>query len=138
VGGKKGRKKEKRIKPEAGQPQRRGMRRSIRFDADDFWDEDKKNQTDPYAPPAIHLRMMRAEEALHKLSTELQTWQKQGRYEILVVHGKGQNSAQGISVLGPLVRQWCDDNGHIVSSWREAPRHWGGSGAVVVVLHPAN
>jgi len=136
LGGKKGRKKEKRIKPDTGQSQRRGMRRSIRFDADDFWDEDEKSQADPNTPPSIHLRMMRAEEALHKLSTELQIWQKQGRREVLVVHGKGSNSAQGISVLGPLVRQWCDDHDQLVSTWREAPSHWGGSGAIVVNLRP--
>ncbi len=136
MGNKKGRKKEKRVKPASGEAPRRGMRRSIRFEAEDFSDEDGKPQADPNTPPSIHLRMMRAEEALQKLSTELQTWQKQGRSEILVVHGKGQNSAQGISVLGPLVRQWCEKNHQLVSSWREAPRKWGGTGAIVVVLRP--
>ncbi len=137
MGGKKGRKKEKRIKTEKDQSPRRGMRRSIRYDADDFWDEGGKSSADPNTPPTIHLRMMRAEDALHQLSTQLSTWQRQGRREILVVHGKGQNSAQGISVLGPLVRQWCDDHSQLVSSWREAPNHWGGSGAIVVNLRPA-
>jgi DNA-nicking Smr family endonuclease len=72
---------------------------------------------------------------LGRLAAQLPAYSKQGQREILVVHGKGQNSIGGISVLGPLVRQWCNDNPTVVKSWREAPNYWGGSGAIVVTLN---
>jgi DNA-nicking Smr family endonuclease len=75
------------------------------------------------------------EEALARLETQLRGYVRQGVKEILVVHGKGQGSIGGVSILGPEVRDWCDRNPALVSSWREAPPHWGGAGAIVVVLN---
>jgi len=37
-------------------------------------------------------------------------------------------------VLGPIVRDWCDEHPALVLSWREAPPKWGGAGAIVVTL----
>ena len=114
---------------------RRGMRRSIRYEAVEELPDSRRPSRGPEAPPTIHLRKISAEEALDRLAVQLRAYARQGVGEVLVVHGKGQNSARGISVLGPLTRQWCDDNPDLVSSWREAPAHWGGSGAIVVVLN---
>ncbi|MEK6194889.1 MAG: Smr/MutS family protein [Deltaproteobacteria bacterium] len=112
---------------------RRGKRRSIRFEAEERYPEDRKPVRDD-APPTIHLRKLVVDEALGRLESQLRGYVGQGIREILVVHGKGQGSIGGISVLGPEVRDWCDRNPALVSSWREAPRQWGGSGAIVVVL----
>ena len=118
----------------AGDGPRRGKRRSIRYEAEEQWPEDRKPvQND--APPSIHLRKLTVDEALERLETQLRAYAGQGRREVLVIHGKGQGSAGGISVLGPEVRQWCGKHPALVSSWREAPPHWGGHGAIVVVLN---
>ncbi len=113
---------------------RRGKRRSIRHEAYEEYPEDREEPRNPPKPPEIHLRKISAEEALGRLASQLPAFSKQGIKEVLVVHGKGQNSVGGVSVLGPLVRQWCIDHPSLVKSWREAPNYWGGSGAVVVVL----
>ena len=73
-------------------------------------------------------------EALDRLNRQIRAHVKQGTKEVLVVHGKGQNSPGGVPVIGPLARRWCDDSSHLVESWREAPDKWGGSGAILVVL----
>jgi len=80
------------------------------------------------------LRKLKVEEALERLAFQLAAFARQGETEVLVVHGKGQNSPGGISVLGPAVRQWCDEHSQLVTSWREAPGRWGGAGAIVVGL----
>jgi DNA-nicking Smr family endonuclease len=128
-----GRKKGKSKTQGDGAGPRRGKRRSIRYEAEEFFPEDRKPVRDD-APPAIHLRKLKLAEALDRLEAQLRAFSGQGRREVLVIHGKGQGSAGGISVLGPEVRNWCDRNPALVSSWREAPRHWGGTGAIVVVL----
>ncbi len=128
-----GRKKGKTKSQGTGAGPRRGKRRSIRYEAEEFFPEDRKPVRDD-APPAIHLRKLTLAEALDRLEAQLRAFAGQGRREVLVIHGKGQGSAGGISVLGPEVRNWCDRNPALVSSWREAPLHWGGSGAIVVVL----
>ena len=117
------------------QSPRRGKHRSIRHEAYEEYPEDRKQERDPDEPPKIHLRMISAEDALGRLAAQLPAYSSQGIKEVLVVHGKGNNSIRGISVLGPLVRQWCDDNSSLVKNWREAPSYWGGSGAIVVVLN---
>ena len=124
------------IRPQgAGDDPRRGKRRSIRYEAEEQWPEDRKPVRDD-APPSVHLRKLTVDEALERLETQLRAYAGQGRREVLVIHGKGQGSTGGISVLGPEVRQWCDRHPALVSSWREAPPHWGGSGAIVVDLNP--
>ena len=54
----------------------------------------------PGAPPEIHLRKLKLTEAMHRLETQLAAFARQGRREVLVVHGKGQNSPGGTPVLG--------------------------------------
>jgi DNA-nicking Smr family endonuclease len=113
---------------------RRGKRRSIRYDAvDDPSPPTKRGRPGP-PPPEIHLRRMPAERALAHLDAIVPAHARLGKKELLIVHGRGQNSPGGQSVLGPLVRQWCDDHPDVVASWREAPAAWGGPGAIVIVL----
>jgi dsDNA-specific endonuclease/ATPase MutS2 len=130
-----GRKKSRRPGNAPGRSPRRGLRRSIRYDAVTELDEDRGPARDPAAPPAVHLRLLKAEEALERLEFQLRAFAAKGQSEVLVVHGKGSNSPGGVSVLGPLVRSWCDDNPAVVRSWRIAPSSWGGEGAIVVVLN---
>jgi len=117
---------------------RRGKRRSIRYEAEEMWPEDRepdrKQVRKPGAPPEILLRKLTVTEALDRLKTQLQAYARQGKKEVLVVHGKGHNSPGGMSVLGPEVRLWCDDQPALVASWSEAPAQWGGEGAIVVKL----
>ena len=136
MGSKKGAKKEKLVRD--GQSPRRGMRRSIRHEAVEEWPEDRMAKLEAERqlgkPPEIMVRKLQAVEALERLEFQIRSFARQGQNEVLVIHGKGQSSPGGVSVLGPLVRQWCDDASHLVESWREAPLKWGGSGAIVVVL----
>jgi DNA-nicking Smr family endonuclease len=127
-----GRKKGSRKTGNEGAP-RRGKRRSIRFEAEEMWPEDREDDRKQGAPPEIHLRLLKLADAMHRLETQLRAYAKQGQREVLVVHGKGQNSPGGASVLGPEVRVWCEKS-PLVASWKEAPARWGGSGAIVVVL----
>jgi len=130
-----GRKKGKTKAVGPGGAPRRGKRRSIRYEAEEQWPEDRPQIRDD-APPAIHLRKLTVEEALGRLETQLRGYAARNVREVLVIHGKGQGSAGGISILGPEVRDWCDKHPALVSSWREAPPRWGGSGVIVVVLNP--
>ncbi len=130
-----GRKKGKTKSQGTGGSPRRGKRRSIRYEAEERLPEDRKPVRDD-APPSVHLRKLTIDEAFMRLEAQLRAFAGQGRREVLVIHGKGQGSAGGISVLGPEVRAWCDKHPALVSSWREAPPRWGGSGAIVVVLNP--
>lgn len=129
-----GRKKSRRNSANPDGSPRRGMRRSIRYEAVEEPAENRGPARDPAAPPSIHLRLLKAEEALDRLEFQLRAFAAKNQREVLVVHGKGSNSPGGQSVLGPLVRAWCDEHTAVVQSWREAPRTWGGSGAIVVVL----
>ncbi len=128
----KGTKKDRPVKE--GQSPRRGKRRSIRYEAVEEWPEDRLVARDEGMPPEITLRKLPVVEAMDRLEFQIRSYAHQGQTEVLVVHGKGQNSPGGVSVLAPLVRQWCDDSSHLVKSWSEAPQKWGGSGAIIVVL----
>ncbi len=111
---------------------RKGMRRSIRRDA---LSPDAPRRADPGPkPPEVHLRLMRAEEALAKLEMMVELHRRQGTPELLVVHGKGLHSEGGEPVIAPLARRWCDEHRESVASWSEAPRGWGGPGAIVLRL----
>ncbi len=109
--------------------------------ADDADDDDDPGGTDnpaarePLArPPEILLRKLKLLEALARLEAQLRAHAARGQAEVLVIHGKGQNSAGGVSVLGPEVRRWCDQHPGLVAGWSEAPLRWGGAGAIVVRL----
>ncbi len=133
-----GRKKGKKNPQDAAAGPRRGKRRSIRYEAEEQWPEDREKARKAArddAPPSIHLRKLTLDEALWRLESQLQGYAGQKQREVLVIHGKGQGSIGGISVLGPGVQEWCDQHPALVSSWREAPPRWGGSGAIVVVLN---
>lgn len=121
---------------------RRGLRRSIRHEAVEEWPEDRlaarAAERLEGMPPEIMVRKLSAAEALERLEFQIRSYVRQGQSEVLVIHGRGQNSPGGVSVLGPLVRQWCDDASHLVESWREAPDKWGGSGAIIAVLKKGN
>lgn len=139
-----------RPRGDAAAAPRRGLRRSIRhgahepdggrrsgFAADPRADPRRPRVRAADAPPAIHLRRLRAETALERLELTLQVHRHRGQLQVLVVHGRGHNSPGGQAVLGPLVRRWLDEHPQLVASWREAPPAWGGEGAVVVELRPS-
>jgi DNA-nicking Smr family endonuclease len=117
----------------AGRRSKRGKRRSIRYDAVDGSDT-PRSARDPDAPPEIHLRKLGVAEALARLETQLRAYRRQRRRELLVVHGRGHGSPGQVAVLGPIVRDWCDEHPALVASWREAPPRWGGTGAIVVTV----
>jgi len=113
---------------------RRGKRRSIRYEA---VEEPAAERRDAYklgAPPSIMLRKLALVEALDRLAAQLGAHARAGTVEVLVIHGRGANSPGGVPVLGPAVRQWCDEHPGLVARWREAPARWGGPGAIVVEL----
>lgn len=112
---------------------RRGIRRSIRHDAVELERRGTKKQAAD-APVTINLRRMKVDEALAQLESQMRAFARMGKQEILVVHGQGHNSPLGQPVLKSKVRDWCDEHPSLVESWREAPRQWGGKGAIVVVL----
>ncbi len=114
---------------------RRGKRRSIRYESQEEWPEDRPSGRADDAPPQILLRKLTLDEALQRLEFQLRGYARQGQTKVLVVHGKGTNSLRGISVLGPAVREWCNDHRGLVGSWQEAPGKWGGAGAIVVILN---
>lgn len=123
------------------QAPRRGLRRSIRHEAVDTSGDDDAGATDPRRepgrPPEVLLRKLKLAEALERLEFQLRAHASRGQGEVLVIHGKGNNSAGGIPVLGPEVRRWCDAHPGLVASWSEAPLRWGGAGAIVVRLRQA-
>jgi DNA-nicking Smr family endonuclease len=86
-------------------------------------------------PPEIFLRKCTWEEAMHRLSHQVASYARQGRPEVIVVHGKGHGSPDGHGVLGDAVRAWCLDHPDLVRDWRVAPPRWGGAGAVVLQLN---
>jgi hypothetical protein len=113
---------------------RRGLRRSIRFEAVEGQDADGPDGYKVDAPPSIMLRMLPLVEALERLEAQLKAHARSGAREVLVVHGRGTNSPGGVPVLAPAARRWCDEHPGLVAGWREAPARWGGPGAMVVEL----
>lgn len=113
---------------------RRGLRRSIRHQAYEDWEDAADGSFIDRQPPRIMLRMKPLREALSLLEREVRLHREAGEAEVVVVHGKGTNSPGGVSVLGPEVRRWCAENPGLVASWREAPRRWGGEGALLLTL----
>jgi DNA-nicking Smr family endonuclease len=113
---------------------RRGKRRSIRYEAVEQPAADGPDAHKLGAPPSIMLRKLALVEALDRLAAQLGAHARAGTDEVLVIHGRGANSPGGVPVLGPAVRQWCDEHPGLVARWREAPARWGGPGAIVVEL----
>lgn len=126
--------KKKRRDSDAGPPPRRGKRRSIRYEAAEEWPEQRHRTSHPPEPPKILLRKLTVDEALSRLDFQLRAYVAKGQNKVLVVHGRGHSSPGHVSILGPEVRNWCDAHPALVVSWQEAPRYWGGAGAIVVNL----
>lgn len=89
----------------------------------------------PERPPQIFLRMCSYEDAMLRLDQQVKAYVRQGRPEILVVHGMGHGSPGGRGILGDAVRDWCHRRRDLVRDWRPAPPSWGGDGAVVLTLN---
>jgi DNA-nicking Smr family endonuclease len=89
----------------------------------------------PERPPEIFLRKCSYDEALRRLDQQVPGYVRQGRREILVVHGKGLGSPDQRGVLGDAVREWCLRRRDLVLEWRPAPPAWGGDGATVLSLN---
>jgi len=107
----------------------KGMGRSIRHESD----EAQRGYPSGEPPASVHLRRLRADEALALLAREIETHRRKGTRELLIVHGKGMGSEHG-PILGDLTRRWIKQHPEAIASWRPAPRDWGGEGALVVVL----
>ena len=113
---------------------RRGGKRD--GDRDQDGGADRPDRPDrPERPPEIFLRMCAYDEAMLRLDQQVHAYWRQGRGEILVVHGKGRGSPDGRGVLGDAVRDWCLRRTDLVREWRPAPPKWGGDGAVVLTLN---
>ncbi len=103
-------------------------------------DRDVRSEPDaptarPVRPPEIFLRMCSYDEAMRRLDQQVPGYVRQGRREIMVVHGKGHGSPDGRGILGDAVREWCGRHADLVLDWRPAPPSWGGDGAVVLTLN---
>lgn len=89
----------------------------------------------PVRPPEIFLRGCAYDQALQRLDQQVRAYVRQGRPEVLVVHGRGRGSPDGQSILGPAVREWCLAHPQLVVGWRPAQPAWGGDGAMVLELN---
>jgi DNA-nicking Smr family endonuclease len=126
--------KTRRKSQEEPSPRRR-LRRSIRYDAVVEDPRERRGRMEAGMPPSINLRRLRAEQALAQLEAQLRAFSGMGRKKVLVVHGRGHGSTGGQPVLKGLVREWCHAHPGLVRGWSEAPREWGGEGAIVVLLN---
>jgi DNA-nicking Smr family endonuclease len=85
----------------------------------------------------LDLHGLTREEALTELPRFLRTARMKGQTAVLVITGKGYNSA-GEPVLQQAVAAWLRDAGReLVVEFAPAPREMGGSGAFVVFLRPS-
>jgi len=114
---------------------RRRLRRSIRYDAVEEDPRERRQRAQAGMPPSINLRRLHAEPALARLEAQLRAFAGMGRKKVLVVHGRGHGSTGGQPILKGLVREWCNAHPGLVKGWSEAPREWGGEGAIVVQLN---
>lgn len=85
----------------------------------------------------LDLHGLTRDEALAELPRFLRTARVKGQVAVLVITGKGNNSADE-PVLQQAVAAWLRDAGReLVVEFAPAPREMGGSGAFVVFLRPA-
>jgi DNA-nicking Smr family endonuclease len=83
----------------------------------------------------LDLHGLTQEEAIKKLARFVGGAVVSGIRRILVVTGKGLNSPDGVSVLRPVVEGWIQTDGaRLVAAFGEAPRQYGGRGALVIDL----
>ncbi len=85
----------------------------------------------------LDLHGMKSDEAARKVRTFISQNRKKGIREILIIHGKGNHSANdGYPVLKKMVRDLLDNElHHIIRNYRAALPKEGGDGATVVYLH---
>ncbi len=98
-----------------------------------------KREAEPSAPrstamPTLMLRQLRLQVAEDRLLHFLRVQQRAGTTEVLVIVGRGRHSPGGEPVLGPAIRDLCNQRKSLVESWSEAPANLGGAGAIVVQL----
>jgi DNA-nicking Smr family endonuclease len=84
----------------------------------------------------IDLHGMVAKEARAQLELFLRTMRARGERCVLVVHGKGQHSPQGIGVLRGEIAAWLSQgsSSRHVAAFATARESDGGEGAVYVLL----
>ncbi len=81
----------------------------------------------------LDLHGLNQEEAVNRLELFVGNAAVTGMRRVLVVTGKGRHSDGGVSVLRPVVEAWIGTDGaRLVAAWGEAPRQYGGSGALVL------
>jgi DNA-nicking Smr family endonuclease len=81
----------------------------------------------------LDLHGMSREEAVAKARTFLENAHYHGFKIVLIITGKGDRTQDG-PVLRQAVTGFLSQDQSRVQEWMEAPRHYGGSGAVVVFL----
>jgi DNA-nicking Smr family endonuclease len=81
-----------------------------------------------------HLNRDEARDALSEFLNEARSY---GWRCVRIVHGKGLSSPNREPVLKGKVRRWLAQRDEVLA-YSEAPRHAGGSGAVLVLLKARN
>lgn len=100
--------------------------------------ENKKLHSTDYAakmaPQAtIDLHGQTRDEAWNTLDLFVENSLKRGLKKILIIHGKGNHTGEGESVLGPLVKTYIEQHKHL-GARGHPDRTMGGSGATWVLL----
>ena len=83
----------------------------------------------------VDLHGLRSDAAREALGAFLREAHKQGIRCVRVIHGKGLGSPGKAPVLKDKVRRWLVQKSEVVA-FVQAPPHFGGTGAVVVLLQP--
>lgn len=81
----------------------------------------------------LDLHQFTVDEALHELDIFLHECQQHDARYCLIVHGKGNYSADGIPVLKNMINQCLRRHPNVLAFTSAKPRH-GGTGAIYVLL----
>jgi DNA-nicking Smr family endonuclease len=86
----------------------------------------------------LDLHGMRGDEVDRRLAGFVRSRYRKGDRELLIVHGKGIHSEDGMAVLGDRALKVLTDGGAapFVLAFASAPQRLGGTGALVVRLVP--
>jgi len=84
----------------------------------------------------LDLHGLRSEDAGRQVVAFVRSAQRAGKRVVLIVHGRGQHSAGGVSVLPDVVLETLSRGGAapVVRAFMSAPQRQGGSGALIVFL----
>ena len=84
----------------------------------------------------LDLHGLRSEDAARQVVTFTRAAQRMGKRVVLIVHGRGQHSVNGIGVLPEVVLETLSRGGAapVVSAFMSAPQRFGGTGALLVFL----